>query len=1435
MKSRETTESEKGKADLGVIKDEMDTSFEILQPEQEKPTEKSSIVSAKPDLIPTRKAEERRNATSQPGTKLHLTEGANRGKSSGSRILSDAISFVGSNQSGSVVRNKVSLSDSPGKSAKAKQPISGNVVPNVAEASQGTPKSQYPSSMAAKEKSGKSNPDETKYPKDKHVHWQSEDVKKGEKVTVLTPGQTSVQVNVDSTKSAPLADVEEVDSMWFTRDDRQKKRITSLDDDDVNLAQSIKSSFGKNTRVTSQCSTSVVTQSKKYSHTVTKITPTSGQFKEPDITSYSVQRSEKHGFVSTGSIGDHDNKENVTKSPSEKSQNLAKIDVATKDVTNQRKDKEEFGGSLFGITGEKRMTDDGDDDKMKDKPRAKSDAEKKKIVLPVIRPTDPRRWAIAVTDYSHTPQTNQPVSTRSMAPVGAQAKRDPQVEERPKDRRRWGVAPRGQGMAPLHEQLSQEFECKKSDAKCTEPPPDSRRQNVQLSATVATTKPHQSPLLSTSTSTKQILPKLMQPARKTSPGIVYYDDRASALSMESLEDESSSEHQLYSTRKTEDTALQGAVGVSRFRRADTADNALSDKDIKDDDTDPGPPYILYRRVQDGGQPSSVVVTPPQDMAERETIRSYSRRDPDAESILSEDIPMYVRKDQRQDMLASRIGSQSYPLLSSSIPPHHTSQDSVSSMTEVRADHGKKGFMVYMVTKQPSPGPSEEAADDDTDVQARYQPSDKADDTANDIEYYGPRRIHTKPTSHQSGRNHYHSMPDMERFGELQKTGSRPLSTRSASGEDDQQSSNITYKPAYGPYSEMIENTGHTFGIFGQKLAPEQHQTVPKSPKSPRSPRIQRPKGPPPPVPPRKTPVKTQDEGAEIKPKTLQEIAAGEGHMFGIFGQQVPRDSGDAQSHTSFGSLSSSSVKDIMSKLDLFEERGRRMDKTGAVPAVLGQERVEVSLLRQNIVTQAGEPFGERQFVIGKASPMGARLTRPIGGQGEQLIVSPQNQDPREDPQRQVHDLEGRPQQPREQEDVQEEEKVFSVLEIIQKLNTGQPPEVSTKKDATKYERCPYTAVAKRYIADSEKPTKPMRYDDKRELEDMVPYSDPPGFPQVEKISEFRELQMIYQNTSSIQEYDEEPLRKQQIEETLIDDDIKFMDDTDVTSIDSDTDSGSDHDDDGNFDMNTSLTPQESLRRLKPLGEKRVAQIHAIIDRKLGPKKSGGRDSPMEDISTYCLSKEKQHLLSKTQKIPSTLQSRYGPPRRVQTTELATPSERKISGGKRSEPAYTQKNDDDDDLTPVDSEGSSDNESVDTQRDVPELPFDEVTEFVDNGHIEDIAQVEKQDSELEVKETVPGEAKANAEYYDMEDEMSKQAEEDDMEDEMSKQAEEEDRLQVQKENEEREKEELLRNEQKILELEEKLAKLEGPVRDAVKKLLQVSSNVNKVKSKYFQLK
>ena len=92
-----------------------------------------------------------------------------------------------------------------------------------------------------------------------------------------------------------------------------------------------------------------------------------------------------------------------------------------------------------------------------------------------------------------------------------------------------------------------------------------------------------------------------------------------------MEDESS-EHQFTSTKKADDASLQGAVGVSRFRRADTADNPPSDKDIKDGDTDPGHRNILYRRVQDGGQPSSVVVTPPQDVTERETIRSYSRRD-----------------------------------------------------------------------------------------------------------------------------------------------------------------------------------------------------------------------------------------------------------------------------------------------------------------------------------------------------------------------------------------------------------------------------------------------------------------------------------------------------------------------------------------------------------------------------------------------------------------------------------------------------------------------------------------------------------------------------------------------------------------------------------------------------------------------------------------
>ena len=233
--------------------------------------------------------------------------------------------------------------------------------------------------------------------------------------------------------------------------------------------------------------------------------------------------------------------------------------------------------------------------------------------------------------------------------------------------------------------------------------------------------------------------------------------------------------------------------------------------------------------------------------------------------------------------------------------------------------------------------------------------------------------------------------------------------------------------------------------------------------------------------------------------------------------------------------------------------------------------------------------------------MGARLTRPvsfpIGDQGEQFIISPQNQGPWEDQQRliyeqpmlqqwQEHEHEQRHQQPREQEDLQEEEKVFSVQEIIQKLNLGQPTEVSTTKDATKYEKCPYTAVARRYIADSEKPGKPMRYDDKRELEDIMPYHDPLDYPQVEKMSKFRELEMIYQNTSSIQDYDEEPLRKQHIQETLIDDDIKFMDDTDVTSIDSDTDSSGGADNDNSWDKDISLTSQESLRRLKPLGEKK---------------------------------------------------------------------------------------------------------------------------------------------------------------------------------------------------------------------------------------------------------
>ena len=118
-----------------------------------------------------------------------------------------------------------------------------------------------------------------------------------------------------------------------------------------------------------------------------------------------------------GPILDQNNKENVG-SPSDNSHNLPKIDDATQDNTKQTKDKQ-LGGSLFGITGEKRMVDD---DKMKGKPKAKPEAEKRKIVLPVIRPTDPRRWAIALTDYSHTPQTKQSVTTKIMTPLCAPAK-----------------------------------------------------------------------------------------------------------------------------------------------------------------------------------------------------------------------------------------------------------------------------------------------------------------------------------------------------------------------------------------------------------------------------------------------------------------------------------------------------------------------------------------------------------------------------------------------------------------------------------------------------------------------------------------------------------------------------------------------------------------------------------------------------------------------------------------------------------------------------------------------------------------------------------------------------------------------------------------------------------------------------------------------------
>ena len=1431
----------------------MDTSFEILQPEIDIKEDKAKHkLSTKPDLIPEGIAKERRSRggpQKEAGKmKLDISEGAKgEGISYSSKILSEATSTAGSIESGLVMKNKVPASDSSDKSVEsveAKRPTSGNLVPNVAKASRGTPQFQYPSTalLAAKEKGKKSpSPDETKYPEDKHVHWKKgENIHKAEMQKMLTQSQRSSEIRVKYDVAAPLADMDEmseVDSQWLMKDDGQTKRKNSLDESDVNLAKSIKSSFEKSTRITSQFTTTSVV---KHS----KITPaTSSQFKEPDITSYIVQHSEKHELVNTNTTSDPDNKENIA-ARDDNSQDLPKIDV-TKDGVKECEKKEKLGGSLFGITGEKRVTDD-DKMKLKESTKGKSEASKKKIVLPVIRPTDPRRWAIALTDYSYVPQPVSQMVSQNMEPVKS---KDLHVGERPKDHRRWGIAPRGQGNAPPpHEQYSQEFECKESDAECTEPPSDSKKENIPLSATVATTMPHQSPLMSTTT-TKPVLPRLLQPTRKTSPGIIYYDDRASVLSSESLKSDSPEQQLAAGTASRRTDTSQGAVGVSRFRKLDSTDNVDTDKDKRKVDPDPGPPYILYRRVQDGTQ--SVVVSPPtsENMGEGEPIRSYSRHDPDTDNIISEDIPRYVRKDQKQDMLASRMGSKSYPLLST-MPAHHSSHDSLHSLAEVRADHGRKGFMVYMVTKQPSPGPSDEATDDTVD---ESDPTYKSPDATDDIEYYGPRRIHTSSSGPSTTRidiKHYHSMPDMDTFGQPRQNVGRPLSARSAPEEDEDLMPQVTYKPAYGPYSELIENTGHTFGVFGKKLTPSQASKSPTSPRSPRSPRRKRPSGPPPPVPPRKTPVKQPEHVAGIQSsKFPQEIAAMEGHMFGFFGQQMPQDTRGTEPHTTYDdSLSSSSIKDIMSKLDLFEERGRKMDKTGAGPAVLGQERVEVSLLRHKVISQPGEPFGERQFVVGKASPMGARLTRPasfpMSAQGEQIIISPENQalhdDQQQESQPQMQQqyqqqpkhsdpprsrkdkyIERQQQQrlqPRAQEDLQEEERVFSVREIIQKMNTGQAPEVTKKKDANKYEKCPYTAVAKRYIADSKKVEKPMRYDDRREPEeDMVQYYEPVhDVAQIEKIDKFRELQMIYQNTSSIQDYDEEPLHQPALHETSIDDDIKFMDDTDVTSVDSsDTDSGGDGAHEWEWDV--SLWQQESLKRLKPLGQKRLAQIHAIMDKKLGGKTSGERESPEEDLSSYCLSKEKQKILSRERQkalIQVPIHTRSEPIRKPRPTEPERMPDAVIMSNQRAkEDVEVKKNESDDDTTPVESEESSDTESVDTQMDTSEIPFDDEGKAVSDKGIEDTDKhLEEKETEAVVVETIAHRTDLVESYEVEEEETGEQM------------TDEEQQKKILKEREERE--ELLRNEEKIRELEEKLARLEAPVREAVRKLLQVSGEINK---------
>ncbi len=1363
---------------------------------------KEEALKPKAGLAPGGTEEERRKAASQQETsemKLDVSGTARENISSTSRTLSDAKYTVGSGmgmKSGLVVKTapQVQVSDSSDKTAapKTQQKHTANLVPNAMQGKRDTPQTQHPTSEYPGKKS------EPKLHRDKHVHWQKDAPGKTDK---KEPGQRSLEIKVTGERVAPLAELEELSdtsAMWLMKDERQLKRKKSLDENDVNLAKSIRTSVEeKSSSVSTSSSSVLVKHSKQFSQTVTKISSTKGPLQEPDITTYSEQRSEKHEFEERRPETDQDNKENVETLPEKPKSETKDVKPAmTKTPEKDKKERRNIGGAVFGITGEKSRPAV---EKLKPKGAKPSEPGKKQIVLPVIRPTDPRRWAIAVTDYSGTSQLGQPLESK-----GA----DRGVPERPKDPRRWGIAPRADNSArPPHEQYSQQFECEEREAPGGDAAPSS---HTPLSATVATTLPHQSPLLS-HTQQKPVLPRLLQPARKTSPGVVFYDDRASALS-------DSPEHHPQSPDSTgtsspdarlpDDAPAQGAVGVSRYKRPEDTEGRP-----RDFDAEAGPAYVLYRRGPDGGQ--SVVVIPPipDDADQMETIRSYSRRDQDTDSLLSEDIPRYVRKDQKQDMLAGRTGSKSLPLLAQ----HKASQESLHSLSEVRGDRGKKGFMLYMVSK-PAQSETQSLAEEPEDTKL---PAESWDD----IEYYGPRRIETR--SHDQlpdvvlddvpdQPQHYQSVPNMDRYGEPKPARLRPTSAKSAPGDAQEPMPKFTYRPAY-TQRELVEKTGHTFGIFGKKVGSGQSQKSkcqksPKSPTSPKSPKaaVQRPKGPPPPVPPRTTPVKKPE--VKNKSRSPQEVAQTEGHVFGVFGQQVPEGAGVSPS-TVDETFPSASIKDIMSKLDLFEERGREMDKTEAGPAGHGQERVEVSLLRQEVVSQPGEPFSERQFVVGKRSPMGARLTRPVS-MPEELIISHENQQEPELARRHSEHTRDRFSEPEmqerpmrdpmfiEQEDFEEEERVYSVKEIIQKINTESQPEMSTQKDKNKFEKCPYTKIARRYMEDSDKERRPTRYDDRRE--------SPPhrsiGEPKIEKIGQVQELQMIYQNTTSIQEFDEEPQVPRQFQETSIEDDIKFMDDTDVTSIDSDTET-----EEVEEEMPATPTTVEGTRRLKPLGEKRVAQIHAIIDKKLG-KKSGEEAIADEDITSYCLSKEKQKVLKKEKKrLPSYTDEDMG----VQFPKMASREmmqmrqmEMRDAAGMKAEAGKPDELDGDE-STPeqTEEESSSETESADSQMDTTEIPNDETVTVVKEP--EDVTEEPTKVSQEESKQlTAEAESEQQHPHVHFGDDEEQKA-----------LNEEEERRQ--KEKEEREREEFLANEQRIRELEEKLARLEAPVREAVRKLLQVS--------------